>query len=685
MKTSIDTQNKQQLQAYDLIANTNTTFFLTGRAGTGKTTFLKKVRKEINKNFLILAPTGIAAINAGGDTLHSFFGFPWGTMSKDDMGEMGKAKISALRHTDTLIIDEVSMVRCDMIDAIDRTMRHYCKSVLPFGGKQVVFVGDMFQLPPIVKKGGDFDLITDLYGVGEPYFYKANVFKEMKMCKIEFQKVYRQENVEFLSILDRIREGRHTSKDLAVLSERSKYLHEMPKHTITLCSKNDAAKRINDEQLSKIDKPIFTYEAQINGKFTNEAPVEAVLELKEGAQVMMCNNDPQRRWVNGTIATIVSLSDKSISVIIENKDDRYDLPEIYEVEKARWEKIEQTYNKETKTIEGEVVGEFIQYPVKLAWAITIHKSQGLTFDSMCLDLSGGIFAKGQLYVALSRVRSLEGLWITRQVYNSFVKPFDDINEFARTYNDEALIKNQLNIGKKLYPLEQQKDYDGMAVMVIDLLKEAIHTSADEHDIMYLVSKLFGVLLDDECLFGLTNDIPLLPENMKCSDMVNAMLCLYANKYEDAIYYADAALDTEMSKEALYIKARALNMLGNHKDADDVCGVIGELVSTDADLLFYYYFGKHNELYVGDPGLGMLSTVLRHRRNYIKNILLMRECAINRKCKLEENDEETNSTLLKAFFNKEISKEEFEKLLMENVNNVEVYTDFVNGLLGMTWK
>ena len=684
MKTSIDTNNKQQLQAYDLIENTNTTFFLTGRAGTGKTTFLKKVRKEIGKNFLILAPTGIAAINAGGDTIHSFFGFPWGTMSKNDIGEMNRARISTLRHTDTIIIDEVSMVRCDMIDAIDRTMRHFCKSVLPFGGKQVVFVGDMFQLPPIVKKGGDLDLITDLYGAGEPYFYKANVFKEMKICKIEFQKVYRQENVEFLAILDRIREGNHTPKDLAVLSDRSKYLHEMPKHTITLCAKNDAARKINEEQLAKISKPIFTYEAKINGKFTNDAPVDAVLELKEGAQVMMCNNDFERRWVNGTIATIVALSEDSISIMVDKKESReYDMPEIYEVEKVRWEKIEQTYNKETKTIDKQVVGEFVQYPVKLAWAITIHKSQGLTFDSMCLDLSSGIFAKGQLYVALSRVRSLEGLWINRQVYNTYVKPFDDINEFAKSYNDEKLISEQLNLGKKFYPLEQKKDYDGVAMLVVELLKESINTAADEQDIMYLIRKFFGSLLDDECLFGTTNEIPLLPENIKCSDLVNALLCLYANKYDDAIYYADRALEVEKSKEALYIKARALNMQGKHNEADKVCGEIGEMVSSDADLLFYYYFGKHNELYVNEPGLNMLATVLRHRSNYIKNILLMRECAIKGNYKLDEENE--SSDLLNAFFNKELSSEEFESLLMERVGDAEGYARFVNELLDVKWK
>ena len=446
MENMIDTQNKQQMLAYELIANTNSSFFLTGRAGTGKTTFLRNVQKMVNKQFITLAPTGVAAILAGGETIHSFFGLPMDVCTPGTMGKMSEARILTLLHTNTIIIDEVSMVRCDIIDAIDYTMRKTLRTSLPFGGKQVIFVGDMFQLPPVVKQGAEHDLMRDLYHTDDCFFYKADVIKRMRMVKIEFQKVYRQEDESFLGILENVRLNKTTPENLMHLNERVCQPTKEDGLIITLTSLNKTADSINQRCLAEINAEEYIYEGTVNGKFEEKRfPVDKILRLKIGAQVMFTRNDPNRRWANGTIGTVSKLSKDEIQVTIGNG-------ETYVVPNCSWESYCYEYDKENRKMTKEKIGSFTQYPLRLAWAITVHKSQGMTFDKMYLDLSRGIFAAGQLYVALSRVRTLDGLFLSHCIIPQYAHTSKEILSYACGYNDEQVINNEIESGKAVYQL-----------------------------------------------------------------------------------------------------------------------------------------------------------------------------------------------------------------------------------------
>ena len=448
----IDKNNKEQLQAFDFIANTNSSFFLTGRAGTGKTTFLHNVQKMVGKNFVILAPTGVAAILAGGDTIHSFFGLPLEVCAPGTCGRMNPERILTLRHADTIIIDEVSMVRCDIIDAIDYTMRKMLRTTLPFGGKQVIFMGDMFQLPPVVKTGVEKEMLRDVYRTEEFFFYKANVIKRMRLAKIEFQKVYRQdEDQTFLRILENVRLNKVTPEDIMQLNKRVQSPTAEDELVITLASVNKTADKINQERLAAIDAEAFLYEGTITGKFEEKKfPVDLELYLKVGAQVMFTRNDQQRRWANGTLAKVVKLNKDEIHVKLESGD-------TYVVPCCSWDSCTYEYDRETKKIKKEVVGTFTQYPLKLAWAITVHKSQGMTFDKMSIDLSRGFFASGQLYVALSRVRTLEGLFLSRNIVPQYAYTNREIISFAIGYNDDRTINNEIESGKAVFELLQKNE------------------------------------------------------------------------------------------------------------------------------------------------------------------------------------------------------------------------------------
>ena len=619
MENTLDTQNKQQLLAYDLIANTNSSFFLTGRAGTGKTTFLRKVQKMVNKQFITLAPTGVAAILAGGDTIHSFFGLPMDVCMPGTMGKMNEARILTLIHTDTIIIDEVSMVRCDVIDAIDYTMRKTLRSTQPFGGKQIIFVGDMFQLPPVVKQGTESDILQDLYRTDDFFFYKADVIKRMRMVKIEFQKVYRQEDQNFLRILENVSLNKTTPENLMHLNERVCQPMKEDGMVITLASLNRTADDINQQRLTEIDAEEFIYEGTLTGKFEERRfPVDMTLKLKVGAQVMFTRNDQYKRWVNGTIGTVTKLAKDEIQVTIDEG-------ETYVVPNCSWESYSYEYDKGERKMKKELMGTFTQYPLRLAWAITVHKSQGMTFDKLYLDLSRGMFAAGQLYVALSRVRSLGGLFLSRPIIPQYAHTSREVLAFASGYNDERVISNEIESGKAVYQLLSHHDYDEAAKQYL-MIAQKKAAEGDIKEAMQQAKRFLDTVICDEGLYGCVNTIPaeLKEVNHWAPKFLVALLSLYANEYEQALAYADSVLVQHHCQEALYVMSRSLAKLKRYHEANAVNVLMGnvfEMSTPDTKVL--YMIAMLNEEHIGDNGLNLMQELIKTKPKYNKGILSLR--------------------------------------------------------------
>nr|WP_321374151.1 DEAD/DEAH box helicase [uncultured Bacteroides sp.] len=643
METIIDKNNKEQQLAYKFIAETNNSFFLTGKAGTGKTTFLKAIQNQIDKNFIVLAPTGIAAINAGGETIHSFFRFPFEAMDITVYGTLNSEKISLLFQTDTIIIDEVSMVRCDMVDAIDRTLRKYLHNSLPFGGKQVVFTGDMFQLEPVLLKGADMELITDEYHTEKPYFFKAHVFERLNLPRIEFKHIYRQEDPVFVNLLDHVRAGHITYDDVRLINSRVKLPEEGTDLFITLTPYNQKAKEINDTALSKLpDKP-FTYEAVISGKFSEgKQNLERVLEFKVGSQVMFTKNDSCHRWANGTLGKIVTLEENNITV--ETSEGKR-----YEVNQATWESVEYKYDKELKKTAKEVVGTFTQYPLKLAWAITIHKSQGLTFDKLAIDFSRGVFADGQTYVALSRARSLEGLYLISPIKFGYVHTGSEVLSFTGKCNDEVEIASELDFGTAVFPLLKNNDYDGAAKILLTMGIDQMNRNNVELASYLLDQSLNYVICDDE-LFDSGYSCTLFNEHTGLSHYSNAVVCLYSREYEKALRCINTYLEQQKTVNSLYVKSRALTFLERYKEADNVHSEIVDLLgSTDVDYKSYYRIALLNVLKCGDPGFGIMQRLIMYQPKYYNAYQALREIVHYKNHILILKDEDQNP-LIQVFCN-----------------------------------
>ena len=599
----------------------------------------------------------MAAILAGGDTIHSFFGLPMEVCTLGTCGKLNEARILTLLHADTIIIDEVSMVRCDIVDAIDYTLRRALRTTLPFGGKQIIFVGDMFQLSPVVSQGAERELLHDIYHTDDFFFYKAEVIKRMRLVKIEFQKVYRQDDdQQFLHILENVRMNKVTPENIMHLNQRVKQPTLDDGLVITLASLNKTADGINQQRLTEIDAEEFTYEGTIAGKFDDKKlPVELNLRLKVGAQVMFTRNDQQKRWANGTLAKVVKLTNDEIHVELSNGNQHV-------VPCTSWDSVSYEYDREARKLKKEVTGTFTQYPLKLAWAITIHKSQGMTFDKMSLDLSRGLFAAGQLYVALSRVRSLDGLFLSKAVVPQYAHTSREIIAYASGYNDETVINNEIESGKAVYSALQKNDYDAAAKQYLMLVYKKAKVG-DIKEAMLQANRFLDALICDDELMGCIECVPeeLLTSSHWTSQFLIALLSLYSGLYEQALEYANAVLMNHHCQEALYVKSRALAMLERYTEADGVNVLMGDvfdMATPDAKVL--YMIAMLNEMYIGDPGLDLMRKLVEAKPKYGKGIHALRMLMKRHSIMLDSPKE---SELIEAF-NSDISQKEFDAQLKE---------------------
>ena len=474
-------------KALQIIQFTRRSLFLTGKAGTGKSTFMRHIAATIKKKHIILAPTGIAAINAGGSTLHSFFKLPFHPLLPTDKRYSARnirdtlkyngEKTKLLREVELIIIDEISMVRADIIDFIDKVLRIYNRNMRePFGGKQLLLVGDIYQLEPVIKED-ERQLLRPFYP--SCFFFDAHVFREMQLIAVELKKVYRQRDAQFISLLDHIRTSQVSDNDLRLLNARvnAEIGTEEGRLSITLSGRRDTVDYINEKQLNTLpDQPTIFY-GHIEGEFPESSlPTPIELEVKTGAQVLFIKNDKERRWVNGTLGTIIGFGDEEDGIIYVRTEDGRD----FDVEREIWSNVRYTFNEKEQKIEEEEIGSYQQFPLRLAWAITVHKSQGLTFNNVKIDFTGGVFAGGQTYVALSRCTSLQGISLQEPIRRENIFVRTEVTNFARNYNNLNVINSALQESKadKQYADAMAAFDKGDMQATIDNFFLAIHSRYD---------------------------------------------------------------------------------------------------------------------------------------------------------------------------------------------------------------
>lgn len=507
----LDKENVEFNNAAEFVRHTDKLVYLTGKAGTGKTTFLKYIKGITNKNTVILAPTGVAAINAGGVTIHSFFQIPFGPFVPDDSRLRTTATSTENRETiyttfryredkreiienlELLIIDEISMVRADMLDVIDRILKVFRKKpYLPFGGVQVILIGDTFQLPPIADNE-QWSILSQFYKT--PFFFSSKIIEQNTPLYIELKIIYRQNEQEFIDLLNRVRVSQVNTNDFSVLNAKyNPTFSGNGSDYIILATHNNIVNETNLTKLNQLTTELFTYEANESGTFPDKhKPTDHYLKLKVGAQIMFIKNDTgeYKRYYNGKIGKIKELEEASITVVFDDESE-------VEVERAVWNNIEYSYNREQKKIVGKIVGTFEQFPIRLAWAITVHKSQGLTFEKVIADL-GRAFAPGQVYVALSRCTSFSGLMLKTKLNSYAIKTDPRVIEFAQNETPGTLITEQLNTGKAdFYYKKAREDFGkGKIKSAFDLFKKALKFRNDlETDIFKKFIVVKGKRLSD---------------------------------------------------------------------------------------------------------------------------------------------------------------------------------------------
>ena len=498
----IDLDNPEFQDAWSVLRKTNRSIFLTGKAGTGKSTFLKYICANTRKKHVVLAPTGIAAVNVGGQTMHSFFKIPFKPLLPDDpdisnitrlrkMLRYTKEKVKLIRELELIIIDEISMVRADIIDFVDRVLRVFSGNMRePFGGKQLLLVGDIFQLEPVVTHDTR-DILRHYYK--NFFFFNARAFNQISLVAIELRKIYRQSDNDFISLLDRVRVNRATNADIARLNQRCdpNYQEINDDFAITLATRRDTVDSINDEHMQALRTPEYTFVGKVEGDFPdNSLPTALRLALKEGAQVIFIRNDKEGRWYNGTIGKVTRLNDGEVYVMLENGNEMEVLPEL-------WENMQYTYNEKEKKVEEKVLGTFYQIPIKPAWALTVHKSQGLTFNHVVIDFVGGAFTGGQTYVALSRCTSLEGITLLKPLSERDIIVNMAVVEFSKQFNNRQILNEAMEqeramlLYRRAIQAFDHHDFEGCIKYLTDAIK--IKDYIQNNAVKRLISRKLNVI------------------------------------------------------------------------------------------------------------------------------------------------------------------------------------------------
>jgi energy-coupling factor transporter ATP-binding protein EcfA2 len=542
MDTFTFSDNEKAKLALGFIQNTNRHLFLTGKAGTGKTTFLKQLKMISSKRMIVVAPTGVAALNAEGVTIHSFFALPLSPFvpiqeSATNEKSLSRTKIAIIRNLDLLIIDEISMVRADLLDAIDAALRRYRRRKEPFGGVQLLMIGDLQQLPPVVTDV-DKELLESYYKTF--YFFGSYALQRAHFVTIELEHVYRQRDAEFIRLLNAVRENRLQSDIYQLL--RSRYMPNfLSDEHVILTTHNNQAQRVNTDHLSRLTKSSHYFDAVITGEFSESAyPTDARLELKEGARVMFLKNDSSeaKAFYNGKIGIITSLNKESISVMCDGDSQ----PIV--ISPMEWNNMQYSFNEETHEIVEKTIGTFLQIPLKLAWAITIHKSQGLTFDRVMIDAKAA-FAHGQIYVALSRCRSLEGLILTSLFSERALVLDQEVADFTQQCEQEQPTSIMLEKAQEEYVhqlLFELFDFSLIKLAVFNLL----HLYS-EHEAI-----IVGVKLDDIRVMSSSFERDVLEVNDRFQTQIKSLLQsaetvennnLLQDRIKKAIPYFDDKIET----------------------------------------------------------------------------------------------------------------------------------------------